>query len=281
MSSYKDYQEIEMNVEDGQKIAIEILKKVEAICNKLDIKYWVMYGSLIGAIRHKGFIPWDDDLDIAMSRWDYNKLLEYFSNSLTEKYGLVLDNPTVSNSCPFYISRICDNTYRLEFDYTTHTSGMFIDVYPFDGMGNKTNNLKLNIINRKKRYYINMLILSSWRGKFNDSPIIKIAKTFFEKRAKKKGNYYYFQKMETLSRTFEWDQSLFVGCLWESSKRLYKRDWFENIIYLPFENVTVPVPANYKEVLNLIYGDYMQLPPEEKRKPQHGYTIKQRIDDRL
>ena len=83
------------------------------------------------------------------------------------------------------------------------------------------------------------------------------------------------------SSDLEWDQSLFVGCLWESSKRLYKRDWFENIIYLPFENVTVPVPANYKEVLNLIYGDYMQLPPEEKRKPQHGYTIKQRIDDRL
>ena len=124
------------NLAQMQKSTITILKKIDKICNTLGLTYWIMFGTLIGAVRDKGFIPWDDDLDIAMSRSDYDILHNYFINKRTVD-GLHLDCIDTNSRYPFYIDRICDDCWELEFNDFKYKSGAFVDIYPLDGMGKK------------------------------------------------------------------------------------------------------------------------------------------------
>ena len=118
---------------------IEVLKKelsfIDEICSEQNIRYFVYYGSLIGAIRHHGMIPWDDDIDIVMPRNDYEKFLEYFKSNNTDCYTIVSND--TDSSVPYLISRVSDKRYHLEFlQGIQHEVGVFIDIYPLDGMGN-------------------------------------------------------------------------------------------------------------------------------------------------
>lgn len=259
--------------EELKKDTLRLFQKFDGICKSLDLNYWAMYGTLIGAVRHQGFIPWDDDFDVAMPRSDYEKLINFFITNGNKYQNLYIDNYKTNPKCFFYITRVCDTDHLLDFPKVDYKSGLFIDIYPFDGMGN----------DEDKAYWMNQVKLIDF---LHRETYLSCAKGFFVGRntrakilnfpinvfSKIKGRMYFFNKMDNKSKKYSWNESKYIGCpIWAGWMRFLKKEWFDETVMLPFEDTKVPAPKSYDLVLKEIYGDYMTLPPEDQRKPSHDY----------
>lgn len=140
-----------LTIEEIHEGTLEVIKKLIEICDEININYFVAYGSLIGAVRHKGFIPWDDDFDVIMLRPDYDKFCRYCDEHEKELYPFRLMNYKNTPDYPFTISRLNDLRYRMEsVGYPDAGMGLFIDIYPYDGCGNKYS-IKYKIIEKNKK----------------------------------------------------------------------------------------------------------------------------------
>lgn len=266
----------ELSIEEIQKVSFEILKKVVSLCNDLGLRYYIFYGSLIGIIRHKGFIPWDDDLDIVMPREDYEILINYFitHNNLLE--NLELFEPRVNENYPYMIARISDNRYILDTkNEINYGLGIFIDIYPLDGLGNT---IKDAISLGKKGDHLSSMCYQSTRTKFEigttKSTFRKIIKFPVFLLSKIIGKTYYQSKLQKLSNINAYNSSKYVGCVvWLSGgkKDIFKREWFNESLQLPFDDTNVCIPKEYEIILKQIYGDYMKLPPISERFGHHNY----------
>lgn len=264
-----------------RQASLAIFKKVLEVCNKLDIDVWVTYGTLIGAVRHHGFIPWDDDFDITMKRKDYDKFISCCVKDKSLLSPYYIDHYTCDLKYPFYIARICDPNYQLVFDNMDYTSGLFIDLYPLDGMGNNLDFWRLNRQSNSYKLKIKLIqkaILGrNWkdpfRRPFSEGNIIKkMLRGIWGVCAKSGSNRFWMRKLDRIALTYSWDKSKYVGCVcWNTKVYGIKRVWYEGTVWLSFEDLKVPVPKGYHEVLNEIYGNYMKLPPKEKRVATHWY----------
>ena len=129
----------ELSIEEIHEGTLGILKKIIEICDEINVNYFLAYGSLIGAVRHGGFIPWDDDLDIVMLRPDYEIFNQYCLKHERELYPFKLINRKNEKKYPYNIARFNDLRYRDIYENVQeYDSGMFIDVYPLDGAGHMT-----------------------------------------------------------------------------------------------------------------------------------------------
>lgn len=267
----------ELSLRESQLATLEIVKKIDSICKKEGIKYWVNYGSLIGAIRHKGFIPWDDDFDIGMSRPDYTKFLQYCYSHKQELYPFEIHNIHTHEFCWYNISRFCDNRYVCKFDKWRgyDESGLFVDIYPYDGQGERKDNRYWFRTDKNRCWYMMMARLSSAK-KFEKSKTLKktLVRMFMYPFAKLHKPSFYLRKMEKIASKYSWDESEYAFCTaWTAYRKMhfYKKEYFEDLIEVDFENIKVPVPRKYDEFLTEFYGDYMKLPPKEEQNPQHFY----------
>ena len=249
----------------------EIVKFIDDLCNKLGLKYFALYGTVIGAIRHQGFIPWDDDFDIGMFRKDFEIFKEYM---LTHDTGFFyLDNVEANKEYPFYISRVCDKRYQLVFEGFNYTSGLFVDIYPYDGLGNSEDIIWWK--KRSKRLY-NLrkgMLLSRWSTLFfGNSTFHRLFNIPYLLFCRMAGNSFFFKRLDRYSKFFDVDKSQYVDCpCWAGRIHFYEKKWFEETIRVKFENITICIPKEYDSFLRSLYGDYMVLPPESKRIPTHGY----------
>ena len=123
-----------MNLRQTQLATKDLLFHFDKLCSSLGIKYYLLFGTLLGAIRHGGFIPWDDDIDVGIMQDDYKLLEDYFNT--TNDPIMEFHNPHTVKDCFFNISRVCDKKHYLVFQNRSYTSGLFIDVYLLEGMGN-------------------------------------------------------------------------------------------------------------------------------------------------
>lgn len=268
---------IRLSLQEQQTVALNILKRIDNICKANDIHYWGMWGTLIGAVRHHGFIPWDDDLDLAMKRDEYERFLNLFRE---KKYidGLYLDNALTSKQYPFYISRVCDDNYLYEFEGFCYTSGAFVDIYPFDGVGNDNDIKYWKDIEKNIHHLKKGINASRHKGLlYGGSMLHKIANVPFVINAKIHGNTYFFNKLDEISKKYTWKESKYVNCIGGTSKLYWlDKEWFDKTVELPFEDTVIPSPYKYDLLLRSIYGDYMHLPPENSRKPSHGFSAYKR-----
>lgn len=266
----------ELTIEQIQKASLEILLEIIKICKKLDLKYFLYYGTLIGVIRHQGFIPWDDDLDIMMPRNDYEILIQFFIDHKNAYKYLTLYEPRVNKNYPYMIGRISDNRYYLEVENEKdYGIGVFVDIYPFDGLGNtRKESLKF----AKKGDRLSSLCYQATREKF----VIGNTKAFFRKIIKYPvfifskiiGKEYFQRKLALLVGIKKYEESDYVGCIiWISGgeRDVYKKEWLEETIELSFCNHMVSVPKKYDKILKNIYGDYMKLPSKEEQIGHHFY----------
>lgn len=262
----------EISVREGQIIALKILKHIDSVCKKLNIQYWATFGTLIGAVRHQGFIPWDDDLDIAMKRDDYQKFIEYCINNKEDLFPYYIDHFTINKLCPFYIARFCDSRYKLTFDYAKdYTSGFFVDIYPYDGIGDDLDYWKSIW---KRILFVKRLEGLSIGDRYKKSKNTRtcIVNYFISRIGKLKGRNYWLYKLDSIERKYKWEESSLVGIpVWTERPYQIEKEWFSKTIYLPFEDFQLPVPVGYDELLKVIYGDYMVLPSADKRVASHGY----------
>jgi lipopolysaccharide cholinephosphotransferase len=266
----------ELSMRENQQAALEIMKSVAQLCRELDLRYYLAYGSLIGAIRHEGFIPWDDDLDIWMPRADYRKLIAYFQDNAEALEPLRLFSIYNNADYPYMITRISDCRYEVvTHNEKSYGLGAFIDIYPMDGMGNTVE--EYTALKNKASRYSSLCFLSTrlrcekGNTKSRMKLLVKYPAFLY---AKIRGKRYFMNALESMAKDRDYDGSAYIGCLvWGSDgiKCVFPRQWFETTVDVPFEGCTLKAPAAYDQVLRRLYGDYMKLPPEEDRIGHHFY----------
>ena len=240
-----------LTMQDTQQIALEILHTVARICEEQDLRYYLVYGTLIGAVRHHGFIPWDDDVDIMMPRPDHDKLMEYLDVHIGEYPHLQVFNRKTCPEYPYMITRISDDRYEIRMENEKPFGmGIFIDIYPYDGLGNEQREA---IRFGMKGDRLSSLCYQAGRDHFaietTTSPLRKLIKYPVYLLCRMCGKERFQDALEKLARVKPYD----------------------TYTYMPFEQYSFRVPAAYDKVLRHTYGDYMQLPPEKDRVGHHYY----------
>ena len=255
-----------------QKVLKELLLEFNRICEKHNIKYILFSGTAIGAIRHKGFIPWDDDLDVAMLRTEYERFLEVAPKELNSEYYLQAE---FSEHWPLYFSKLRkNNTTCLEKyhpkDKKIH-QGIYIDIFPID-------NASDNKLLRKVQFFSSKVVLAKafyLRGYDTDSVLKKIFIAMCRFLPLKP-----FHRITLLKSASESEfVHSFLGGTSDYQKGIYQRKWFDQPIMVVFDGDMFPVSAYYDEMLTTIYGDYMQIPKEEARKcKKHALLVDAECD---
>lgn len=267
----------EISVEESKKIELNILKDVASYCEKNNIRYYLAYGTLIGAIRHKGFIPWDDDIDIVMPRPDYEKFISEFSKK-NEYCNLKLVTPYDENSI-YTFSKVIDvNTVKIESGvrYTEEYLGIDIDVFPMDGQPDEEKQYK-KYYQKKMRLYFTYSLLRTQNNVY--SGYKKVLHSFFcflINKVLKLDKTKILKKIEKINKPYKYDSSIYVGATSSdvnSIKNRHKKNLFDEYIYADFEDCQFRIPKGYDEVLSDMFGDYMQLPPENERVTHHGNKV--------
>ncbi len=266
----------ELTTKEIQGVILEILKAVTDICEEQSYRYMLIFGTLLGAVRHHGFIPWDDDIDIMMPRKDHDKFVEYFKNNREKYPHFHLFIYTDCPDYPYMVTRVSDDRYKIimknEKDYGM---GLFIDIYPFDGIGNTWKEASLRA---RKGDFLSSVCFQATRKHFaietTTSKFRKLIKFPFFIFSKIYGKKRAIKILHKMAGIHSYETSKYVGCIiWLSG---YKRDcflrrWFEESIKVAFEQYEFRIPREYNKVLEHDYGDYMQLPPEKDRVGNHNY----------
>ena len=265
-----------LSLSEIQQASLKVLVEIDSICKSMNFAYTITYGTLIGAIRHKGFIPWDDDVDIIMPRKDHDAFRQYLKT--TYKGDLVWCDRTTIKNYPYCIPRVSDMKYK----YTTSLKGqkefdmgVFVDVYPLDNYcDTKRAALKLGrkvwLKNRLFDMYLNPNKTVGLHKKIFRNSISIVLRLVH-------GSDWHLhidEEIRTLINKYTNDSNQIVGVISQTEWReLMKREWFTSYMDMEFEGKTFMVCKGYQELLTSIYGDYMQLPPEENRVPTHDYTM--------
>lgn len=245
---------------------LEIMDVVHNFCKEHNLKYSLVYGTLLGAVRHKGFIPWDDDMDICMPRRDYDKFIELWEKNPPKGYVLQNKNNSPEFSQNFTKIRK-DHTAFLYFEEETkylYHKGIFIDIFPGD-------NAPDSYISRKIQYCFSAVSLLFYRGFSSGSKgIIGAIEKILLALPKK---YHPTLRKWAERGVTHWNNNatkkiVFGNTIGEAS-RYFDIDLFDHIQEYSFENRRYCGFANYDEVLKTQYGDYMNLPPEEDRVLKH------------
>lgn len=249
----------------AQSLLQKILDEVNRICEDNNIKYFLHYGTLIGAIRHNGFIPWDDDIDICMSRENYNKFCLVAKEKLQEEFILQNeDTDEFFGGC--YSKVILKNTKWIENnarDTKRKFVGLFIDIFPLDAIPENEKLQKKQMLAYK---IINMLICakldysaSAYKEKNRFLyKISKIISVFFSLK-------YLKTKRRLLILKYSKTDSPLVTSIAFYECSITRKEYIENLTKHIFEGKQYYIPIEYDRMLKSIYGNYMSLPPIEKR----------------
>ncbi len=264
----------QLSLEQIQFETLRIIKVIHKICVEQNLYYSLFYGSLIGAVRHKGFIPWDDDLDIVMPRSDYEKISEYFKIHEKELFPLKWFSYETVPDYPYMIARVCNTEFRMELENEKDCGmGTFVDIYPLDGAGNGNHNFFY-----KKAWFYSSIYFS--KSRLHYVPVKGFGKSLIKKIAYGFSKCLSYQVIRNVllrfSKKYDYESSEFVACMiWlvYGKKNVFRKSDFQDIMPVAFEDTELYVVKNYDSLLKAFYGDYMQLPPENERVGHHFYKI--------
>lgn len=261
----------ELDCNEIQQLCLRMLKAIDAFAKEHHLTYYLSGGTLLGAVRHKGFIPWDDDMDLMMPRPDYMYLIKNFKH---DRYHL--------SSCEQeqdYLScyaRLWDTHTTITWDSSKIKEkkiGAFVDIFPIDGYPDNHLQTKLFLYRVKfARAKLNMKTKNNFYAHEKMIPLKKIMRSCM----KKDGNYYACA-LSKLAMHYDYQSSHYAGVVGASLQHLFveknPKSVFQKTIWLDFEDMKAPAPIGYDNYLRQLYGDYMQLPPIEKRVSAHEFHI--------
>ena len=256
--------------EELKVLSMQILEDVAAFCDAHKVQYYLVCGTALGAVRHNGFIPWDDDIDIGMPRPDYERFLSEYTS-----LRYCLSTHKTDKNYPYAFAKVCDpRTVLIENIEHPCALGVYIDVFPIDGLPKDEKARQKHL----KRIKWDLRILS-WK---------RIS------RAKKVGAFHkavqvaakavlspipvssLVERLDSDAKRFAYENSEYVGHLttvavWGNDVK--QKQVFENPVKHKFETGEFWLPGSYKEYLTLEYGDFMKLPPIEKQVKKHDFTV--------
>lgn len=252
-----------INGEELKQIQISILDEIDKFCKENKINYWLDNGTLLGAVRHKGYIPWDNDLDIGMLREDYDIFIRNFNNH-NSKYKVHCYENDKNHFYAF--AKVYDSdTILYEPDINGDKISVNVDVFVYDNA--PANEYKLSIMYKYRDIYslFNTMyrMHDSPRGNFIRKLNVKILRQLIHLLPRR----LYIKKLVNNSKRYADKNTDYVGNFTSISKIKASKSIFYEMIDIEFEKKFYPVPKKYDEWLKLFYGDYMVLPPKEKRIP--------------
>lgn len=257
-----------LTLDEVKKIQLEILAYIDLFCKKNNISYFINYGTLLGAVRHKGFIPWDDDIDISMDREHYNMFIEKFNQDSSKYKILSLDTDKAYFN---NFIKVVDTTTKIvdNRNYKTFSCGVFVDIFPMDKFNNKKiintcyilESLKLLSFSKRKNiiYKDNIvkdIIRSSFWGLF-----LPVSPRLFANIIERK-------IIQDTDRNGKY--TAFIPSKLKEQE-IFSAQTFNELIELEFEHLTLPAPKNYDIILTQYYGNYLELPPKEKQINIHEF----------
>lgn len=257
----------ELSLPEVKTVELNILLHIDDFCKKNNLRYFLAYGTLIGAVRHSGFIPWDDDIDISMPRKDYNWLLENY-NEMNPNGRYKLISPYSKKAKHTFIKIIDTFTTKIEsgISHDGDYLGIDVDVFPIDGQPESALAFNKWFDKLRRIYMLHYRCLVEPKGSVKRTIGIPIV------RAITGGKTVLIKRAENLLSKYPYNKSTYVGvtaCLYINKGDRYKKKCVDKSIDVDFEGHKLPIPAGYDEILTNIYGDYMKLPPEEKRVTHH------------
>ena len=242
---------------------LEITLDFVKYCDENNLKYIMAGGTLLGAVRHKGFIPWDDDIDLGMPRDDYNRLHELIKEKpLGERYELY--SITAGNSAsPF--AKVVDKTTKIISDENELHPALWVDVFPIDGL-NTLDEKVVNDKDKRQRRYAFLMEQASCKYGSGKNLLRKIAKIPIITYARIKGAEYYGKKINSEVKSLTIEDCRYAGLtVWGGVKACIEKEKLLTTCELEFEGHMLKAPVGYDEYLTKMYGDYMTPPPENKR----------------
>lgn len=256
-----------------QHVQLSILQEMDRVCRKNGIKYFLFSGTLLGAVRHKGFIPWDDDIDVVLLRDEY----ERFVSLPPEEFGPNFFRQT-NGSDPEYHNiyaklRRSDTTYVESYmDDKRINHGVFIDVFPLDGVPER------RPLQAVFWWPISVLGYTASLKTFKKEakPHLIFPFIMFKMLSPMSGGAL-MRAYGKLMRMFDLGRTQKVGFMTHPGYPLdhvvYERSWFDSAVELEYEGLPMPAPVEHHKVLTQLFGEYTQLPPEDQRVPHHGATL--------
>lgn len=270
---------MEHTLRDLQLCELEIVKAVLEICARHNLRVFMIGGTFLGAIRHKGFIPWDDDVDLGFSRSDYEKFLEVAPKELPQ--GYFLRHFMTDDTMPYYPAQVVDPSFEIRDTSATveKTRSAWIDLFPLDGMPNNPVGL---FFHKYRLLYLRMMLKFS---QFSEVVAVGLKhRPLHERILVFVGKHLHLEKyMDTKKRMLLIDKSLkkypyetsnmavnFMGAY--KFRELMPKEVYDTLTDYPFETLTLKGQVDYDRVLTQLYGDYMTPPPKEEQN-KHGTEV--------
>ncbi len=262
----------ELTLDELKQTALNILKKFDRICKENNLEYSLAYGTMLGAVRHKGFIPWDDDIDVLMKREDYEKLLKLqYEDDYYE-----IKSYRYSKNYYYPFSKMIDKRTELVEEWRAEKDmGVFIDIFPLDYFNLTSTGPQLerdfNYAAAKQRKYNTIAFilghkLSHHKG-VNIKYIVKLLFLILTYPFKKQ----IIKKADLRNANLKDGNYCAMMLQFFNKHPFISADLFKEIIYMDFENFSAPVYKCYDELLTLEYGDYMTPPPPEQQTSVHWF----------
>ena len=264
----------EIDTGELKKIQLELLDMLDEYCKANGLTYYLTYGTLIGAIRHKGYIPWDDDIDVMMPRADYEKFIAGYNNKNRTSRIKAVSHEIDPGYYLAFAKLINTSTVMQEDVNSDYQIGVYIDIFPLDNLGDdyerakksmrkafRYNELMLakNLTFSKERAWYKNAVIGAGRLVsllWSRSKLIKILNSFGIR--KEDGGFTEYVGVVT-------------GISAGDESRVFKSEWFKDTIQVEFEEKEFYAPAGYDSFLRKVYGDYLELPPIEKQVAHHAF----------
>lgn len=259
-------------------VLLDILETFQRVCNENDLRYCAVYGTLLGAVRHSGFIPWDDDIDIAMPREDYDKLKKISVKVFKKPYFFQTMENDPECFCNGYSKLRNSNTAYLEEINKGHNcnQGIAIDILPLDNFPVKTRHRLKQL--QKIRYYQSLLYIKVY-GKAAYKKLNISQKSFknYKVLAKLYSHRKLCKKLECSFKSCNMTEHTKLAILthYTNQKKCiyYEQEYFKYAINTKFENIQIPIPVGYKDCLKLYLGENYMVYPSIKYRKSHHYGI--------
>jgi lipopolysaccharide cholinephosphotransferase len=261
--------EKEMSIREIQLNILNILIVFNEFCTNNHLRYYLAGGTLLGAIRHKGFIPWDNDIDVCMPRKDYNMFIKIFPQLLKERFKL---NCLERENLLLPFAKLFDTYTRIlstnkYIDEDRNAPYLWIDIFPVDGLPEDMEVVEK--IYKRENFYRRILVISLARLGEGKNFFRKTAKFFLKPIINMLGVEKILKGMDILARKYDYQNMKYVGIvswgLYGVGERMLKSE-FERAVDVEFEGHKFPAFSCWDTYLHGLYGDYMQLPPLGKRK---------------
>jgi len=255
----------EVSFEESKQIMVKTLESIDKCCRDNNIKYSLCWGTMIGAIRHHGFIPWDDDIDIMMPREDYNRFLNIYNDP---EYGVY--TPKVSKKYIYLLTKIYDKRTCVYLKNRSESYfGVWVSIFPYDNAPDE--NLKLWEL--KRDFWLKIIFLKI-QSLIGQSLMRRVVKKIVRVLLFPLSLSWLYNRIENCLIAYNNQQTKRI-CIWYGTPymkfRYFPKELFDECLDVDFETIKTKIIKGYDMFLRQTYGDYMQLPPESDRVPKHNY----------